>query len=133
MARAAPAVAASSLDANFPTAAGALTVGAVQAAGLTRLEPFSSRGRTSDARPKPDLVGPSGLRTEALPEFAGTSAAAPFVAGTAALVLARRPRLAPEQVRALLRRTARDLGPPGWDVAYGAGLVQPAAALQEMH
>ena len=64
-----------------------------------------------------------------MPDFTGTSAAAPFVAGTAALVLGRHPGWSPTQVKAALRRTARDLGPTGWDIGFGAGLVDPVAAV----
>lgn len=129
--RVVPAVPESSLDPNFPTAESALTVGAVQAPVLARLEPFSSHGRTSDAREKPDLVAPSGVETQAMGFFRGTSAATPFVAGTAALLLAQHPAWKPERVKDHLRHTARDLGPAGWDIAFGAGLVDPAAALRE--
>ena len=55
--------------------------------------------------------------------FSGTSAAAPQVAGAAALVLARHPNLKPIDVRQLLYQTAQDLGVPGWDKSTGYGLL----------
>jgi serine protease len=63
--------------------------------------------------------------------YEGTSMAAPHVSGTAALVIAsgilgRDPSPAAIEVR--LKATARDLGPPGPDVHYGAGLIDAAAA-----
>ena len=61
--------------------------------------------------------------------FSGTSMAVPHVTGAAALVWSARPELSAAQVRALLESTARDLGPPGRDPAYGFGLVQARAAL----
>jgi serine protease len=68
---------------------------------------------------------------EILPRFRGTSTAAPQVAGIAALVLASGvlgPDPTPGEVERHLERTARDLGRPGRDRYYGAGLVDAAAA-----
>jgi len=61
--------------------------------------------------------------------FGGTSAAAPFVAGLAALVLSINPSLTPAQVEAALTQTARDLGAPGRDDQYGWGRIDAYAAL----
>ncbi|HET7489532.1 MAG TPA: S8 family serine peptidase [Acidimicrobiales bacterium] len=59
----------------------------------------------------------------------GTSAAAPHVAGVAALLVASGLARTPDQVRHALESSALDLGPPGWDPIYGHGLVQAAGAL----
>jgi serine protease AprX len=57
----------------------------------------------------------------------GTSQAAAVVSGAAALLLDRRPDLGPDEVKALLRATARPL--PGVDVrGQGAGVIDVAAA-----
>jgi type VII secretion-associated serine protease mycosin len=61
--------------------------------------------------------------------LSGTSAAAPFVSATAALVRAAQPRLAGDQVVARLLATAEDLGGAGRDHQFGAGLVDPFAAV----
>jgi serine protease len=60
---------------------------------------------------------------------AGTSQAAPHVAGVAALVLAVHPEFSPDQVADAIEKTATDLGPPGRDDHYGYGLVNAAAAV----
>lgn len=59
----------------------------------------------------------------------GTSFAAAHVAGIAALMIAKNPQLAPEQVRHLLVSTARDLGPKGRDDEFGAGLADAFKAV----
>jgi serine protease len=63
--------------------------------------------------------------------YRGTSMAAPHVSGVAALVIASGvlgPDPSPRAVEARLKATARDLGAPGYDTRYGAGLVNAAAA-----
>jgi serine protease len=72
------------------------------------------------------------LRRFGLPgSYEGTSMAVPHVTGTLALVLATRvlgPNPSPERLIAHLKATARDLGAPGVDRTYGAGLIDAAAA-----
>jgi type VII secretion-associated serine protease mycosin len=60
----------------------------------------------------------------------GTSAAAAFVSGSAALVRAAWPELSPAQVKRLLVETARDTPEGGRNDALGAGMVDPAAAIE---
>jgi hypothetical protein len=62
--------------------------------------------------------------------LSGTSMAAPFVSGIAALVFAKTPTLTPTQVQNALYSTATDLGDTiGRDNYYGYGLVNAQAAL----
>ena len=61
----------------------------------------------------------------------GTSSAAAFASGVAALVLSSAPQpLTPLEVKEILQSSAIDLGDPGWDQFYGWGLVNPLAAVQ---
>lgn len=53
----------------------------------------------------------------------GTSMASPMVAGLAALILDADPNLTPAQVRQIIRDGAIDLGPAGFDRAYGWGRI----------
>ena len=59
----------------------------------------------------------------------GTSYSAAEVSGIVALLIQRKPDLTPDQVRSILRATAKDLGPKGPDVMFGAGLADAYGAL----
>ncbi|WP_320065894.1 type VII secretion-associated serine protease mycosin [Micromonospora sp. RTGN7] len=59
----------------------------------------------------------------------GTSAAAPLVAGAAALIRARYPQASAAEVVNRLVSTARDAGPPGRDDRYGFGRLDLVRAL----
>jgi serine protease len=59
----------------------------------------------------------------------GTSMATPHVAGAAALLLSESSCDDPARVRRALEETALDLGPAGFDMTYGHGLIQIDAAL----
>jgi subtilisin family serine protease len=60
----------------------------------------------------------------------GTSFATAHVSGLSALLLQLAPNLTPAEVRQALQETAQDLGEPGRDPAFGAGLVNAAALLR---
>jgi subtilisin family serine protease len=59
----------------------------------------------------------------------GTSFSAAYVSGLAGLMLERNPALKPEELRAILIKTARDLGSPGRDDLFGAGEADAFAAV----
>jgi hypothetical protein len=59
----------------------------------------------------------------------GTSYSAAEVSGIVALMMQHKPDLTPDQVRNILRTTAKDLGPKGPDVMFGAGLADAYGAL----
>jgi hypothetical protein len=59
----------------------------------------------------------------------GTSFSAAYISGLAALMLERNPALKPDEVRAILMKTARDLGAPGRDDLFGAGAADAFAAV----
>jgi hypothetical protein len=112
---------------------GAITVGAIRASdpGNDTIEAFSSQGPCDvffprpERRSKPDITAIDGVRITGADGFQnpfyGTSAAAPHIAGIAALMLEADPYLDPASVKLSLERSAVDCGPPGYDLIYGAG------------
>ncbi|WP_030669572.1 type VII secretion-associated serine protease mycosin [Streptomyces rimosus] len=61
----------------------------------------------------------------------GTSAASAFVSGAVALIRAAHPDLSPAQIKKLLTDTAQDAPEGGRNDELGAGMVDPAAAIEE--
>jgi serine protease len=110
--------------------AGVLAVGAVDSGSVRA--PFSAGGRALDlVAPGVDILQQTldGVGGYADRSWSGTSMASPHVAGVAALALAAGRATTAVGVARLLTRTALDLGVPGRDPAYGAGLVRADAAL----
>ncbi len=124
---------------------GVISVGAIAASdpGNDTIETFSSRGPTEDGRTKPDITGIDGVHVTGSGGFGktffGTSAAAPHVAGVAALLLQCRPDLKAGEpgdnpladrmtLRNLILNNAVDLGNPGMDNTFGAGRLDAYAA-----
>ena len=62
----------------------------------------------------------------------GTSFSAAEITGVIALMLERNPGLNPDAVRRALISTARDLGAPGIDPLFGAGLVDAYRAVMSV-
>lgn len=59
----------------------------------------------------------------------GTSMATPAAAGVAALLKSQAPSRSAVEITSTIAQSATDLGAPGHDAAFGAGLVNPIAAL----
>jgi hypothetical protein len=105
-----------------------------------KLVGYSSRGPSiaGMSREKPDLVAYThflGSKTQRIyrPD-AGVSAACAVAAGcVAALRTKLSPDIvAPSELFAMLRSTARNPAGPGWDRGYGYGIIDPAAAAREL-
>jgi hypothetical protein len=120
----------------------ALTVGAVNV-GREMVASYSSRGPTVNGVLKPELSAVDRVTVSETttfgPRFSGSSAAAPHVAGVAALLLEAQPALLASDggspllerrlIRDILIETARDIPPDGPDRATGAGLIDADAAI----
>jgi serine protease AprX len=83
---------------------------------------------------KPDLCAPGvEIKTCALTGgytvVSGTSWAAGFATGTAALMLSMDPEMTPAEIDSILEVTAVDRGGPGKDTVYGAGRIDALAAV----
>ena len=131
---------ASSVPAQSDAGGGVVSAGAINAAdpGTDEIEPSSSHGPTNNGVLKPDVAAVDGVSVTGSGGFGspffGTSAAAPHVAGLAALLLELRPDLMsgepgddPSADRSVLRSaivdTAVDLGAFGPDNTFGSGRV----------
>ena len=112
----------------YAAAEGAIAVGAYDTY-TEAYAPYSSRGPTVDGRMKPDVTGPTNVTTRAKGEFTGTSAAAPAVASTAALMEEANGSITPERTRAILAETARPVTGDEPNNRTGYGLVDATAAV----
>jgi subtilisin family serine protease len=92
----------------------------------------------STTSPWLDLVAPGVEIPVAEPTFnvpggfvkaSGTSFSAPMVAGAGAWVWTVRPQLDSSQLFEIMRRSARDIGAPGWDLESGYGVLDIPSAL----
>jgi len=118
-------------------AKGVITVGAVDTNGTATISDdviasFSNRGPSAFGRLDPDVVAPGvAINSTSIDGgymvLSGTSMAAPFVSGAVALLLQKDPSLTPEQVRAILMRTASDIGSHVFE--QGAGFINITNAL----
>lgn len=93
--------------------------------------PRANQGRyVTVAAPGVDVAAPA--TAGGYQVSSGTSLSAAEVSGIIALLLQRRPSLKADAVRATLTATARDLGSPGRDDVYGAGLVDAYQAVMSL-
>lgn len=96
---------------------------------------FSNSGDyVSIAAPGFDIVSttPSFLNLKNYRKMSGTSMAAPHVAGIVAMLKDKfKDKATPQWIKERLEKTALDLGAPGRDDLYGAGLVDAYKALND--
>jgi Subtilase family len=142
--------------ANTPSCGGTPTLEAFSSAGGDPiLFDATGKAQTAVTRQKPDFVGPDGgndtflgfqiapgedtstvtqcLNNAAFPNFLGTSAAAPHVAGIATLLLQGAPSLTPTQLYGILQQSTLPIGTaptpssPNFAAGYGFVLANVAA------
>ncbi len=107
-----------------------LTVGATNDTG--RVASFSTLAPTVDlVAPgvRIPVAEPLGVEPSGYTEVPGTSFSSPLVAGAAAWVWTTRPDLDNTQLFEIMRRSATDIGEPGFDSASGYGLLNIPSAL----
>lgn len=119
-------------DATFTTAADnpyVLTVTASQSGDT--LATFTSTGNNTDLA-APGVSVYTTNRSGGYSFGSGTSFSAPIVAGAAALVISVAPQLSSSEVMDVLKRSADDFGPAGWDAGWGAGRLNVGRALASL-
>ncbi len=126
--------------ANLP---GVIAVGAIdnngniwsysqRGADLNLVAPSGDIDLNGDVRTT-DRMGADGYSSgNYIDNFGGTSAAAPQVAGVAALMLSVNPNLTEAQVITILQATATDMGAYGFDNTYGYGRVNAYRAVERV-
>jgi len=102
-----------------------ITVGAVNIKG--EFVGYSSQGPAALSPEKPDFCGITHFKGYNDPDT-GTSAATPIVAGVIGLLKCAKPTLTHADVKAVLRKTAKDISEPGFDLNSGYGIIQALAA-----
>jgi subtilisin family serine protease len=92
---------------------------------------YATRGGFIDiASPGVDIQGTT--PKSQLLIFSGTSPAAAYASGVAALMLQHSPGLTSPVLQALLEQSAKDLGPAGKDPQFGSGLVDGCRAMLQL-
>ncbi|OLN24140.1 hypothetical protein BTO30_01635 [Domibacillus antri] len=92
-----------------------------------KMDPGSSIGKEVElAAPGVNIYStyPTSIQSSGYYHLTGTSMAAPYVTGMAALYMEKYPEMTNVQIRKLLQRNALDLGAAGRDAYFGYGLVQ---------
>ena len=90
-----------------------------------------NRLASPEIRAQPSITAPDGVSTT-VPDFDpffGTSAAAPYAAGAAALIAEAVPSVTNAQLYKALQASAIDIPPTGFDRITGAGLIQVDKAI----
>ena len=101
---------------------------------VTATDDDDHRASFSNSGSEVDLCAPgksiySTYRTGGYGYMNGTSMAAPYVSGLAALIWSLVPDLTHDEIRAVLTSTTDDLGPARWDTWFGHGRINAYAAL----
>ncbi len=102
-----------------------MTVGAVNK--NEQFVGYSSQGPGALDPNKPDFCSITHF-TGFFNSDSGTSAATPIAAGVVALLKQANASLSQDQAKSILRETAKDIGPAGWDQHSGAGIIRAKAA-----
>ena len=115
---------------SYPAAYGSvIAVGAIDSS--ERRASFSNYGSGLDVM-APGVSIYSTQAGDGYQYLSGTSAAAPHVAGVAALMLSVNPALTPEEVGATINSTARDISQTGYDPTTGWGIVNAFDAVEQV-
>lgn len=92
---------------------------------------FSNYGEHIDVTAPGEHI-PSTYLDNSYVMMSGTSMAAPHVAGLAGLIRSINPQLKNDEVADIIRDSANDIGPKGFDPYYGYGEINVVRALQKL-
>jgi serine protease AprX len=106
-----------------------ITVGAVNKNG--EFIGYSSQGPAALDPKKPDFCSVSHFEGY-FPCDNGTSAATPIAAGVIALFKQGKPSITHDIIKNEIMKTAKDIGPIGWDPHSGAGILQAFKAFNSL-
>jgi subtilisin family serine protease len=106
-----------------------MTVGAANT--RDELIGYSSQGPAALDDQKPDFCAISHFKGY-FPVDTGTSAACPIAAGVIALLKQRQPTLSQTRAKTILKQTAKNIGPSGWDQHSGAGVIRAKTAFDQL-
>lgn len=98
--------------------------------GYTIIDSCTHNDDIDVAAPGSELYGVSKNNNTELAAGGLTSAAAPYVAGVAALILSADPTISAQECEQIIKETATDAGATGYDEWYGHGIINPLAAVQ---
>jgi subtilisin family serine protease len=99
----------------------------VVAPGVDVNSSFPDTCATKEPHP---IFGSIPVKSSDFTTLSGTSMATPHVSGAVALILAANPSLRVDEVRAIIRASADDLGAPGFDSQFGSGHLNVARAVK---
>lgn len=111
------------------TMPGVLTVGGVDKNKQDSWSSSSQGISIAVSAPSESMIG--AIPNNKYATWSGTSAAAPIVAGLAALIMEEYPDLTGNQVIQRIIASSDDAGADGRDALYGYGIINPKAALAE--
>ena len=104
-----------------------------QVIAVGAVDSTNNRAGTSNYGPELDMVAPGvSIYSSVIGGYdykSGTSMAAPFVSGLAAILRGYSADYSPDTIAWAIQSTALDLGAPGWDEFYGFGLIQVDRAI----
>jgi serine protease AprX len=93
---------------------------------------YSSEGPSTLSNDKPDICGITHFKGYKDSDD-GTSAACPIVAGVVALIKQAKTDIRQEDIKKLLRETAKPIGSEGWNAKAGSGVIQAQAAYTKLN
>lgn len=117
--------------ASYPGAFAVSALDYSSGSGYSILSSSTYNDKIDIAAPGKALYGVSNKDNKSLASLGKTSAAAPYVAGVAALVLSADRTISAKKCMDIITSTATDKGASGYDKRYGYGIINPLSAVKK--